>query len=653
MKVMKKDNNELYEENYILYKDNEFDVILEALFVTDGEHTQKRLWIKVKQKENIMYCDSIDCIHVKLNDYRAEDVVKKTEEEFWKEGVPSAIELDPEEDRFAFFSFTDGLHENFEYILEGIDVAGIMNARFLSFFYRALSEIPKIRKILISRILENVHLKFIPFSLEHKDVLDNLKYFVPYMESNAETVFSFLEGGSYVKTEGPKSNKEIDREEQDYIVEVGGIRLLAVIWGGMYRFNRKIKVEYLKEMLEDSNLEWLRRKLMALPCFNQEWYGKYLLKYVPTSRYYDLGIRELRRINKYRRNWVLKNVERLSNTMVKFAVLHGSPVNIRALCKWYWDDDIRVMLKDTKIKVYVPACIDTYGFFSNGNWTLEDAIIRLYEGLGDSMELMFPYFIKKGKRIYNMGMLSEFAEKWMNTSSMNTKMAVEKHVKAGNVYFLKMDIKNFYNSITTETLRMCGFDEKLVLMATLPTFKRVEYGNPYSAVVAEEITRRCLEGLEEQLGKRGMVVSMYVDDILVSSKKRFDVHGVVEVVEQVIGKYGLKLNMEKVKFKVGSIDYLGLHIRKGGYQIPLERKFALMKKYFAWMPPALWKELKKNGTLPKEKCYKMQAKKYGRRRGILGYFKFHEPKFYKKLVLHLRRKQIRLDILFGSKQTQM
>jgi hypothetical protein len=653
MKNVIKNNEDTCEIEYVLYKYEEYMVTLEAKFV-EYEDVKREMWIVVRKGGNVIYKNSITCIHVRLNDYKAEDVMKKTEEEFWKEGTPSNIKLDPKEDRFAFFSFCDGVYENFEYILEGIDVAGVMNARLLSFFYRALAEIPKIRKILVSRILENVHLKFIPFSLERKEVLNNLKCFVPYMETNVEMVFSFLEGGSYVETKGPKgNNKEIDSEEQDYIVEVGGIQLLAVIWGGMYRFNRKIKVEYLKEMLKDSRLEWLRRRLIALPYFNREWYGKYLLKYVPISRYYDLRMGDLKRINKYKRNWVLKNVERLSDTMVKFAVLHGSPVNIRALCKWYWDDDIRVMLKDKKIKVYVPARIDTYKFFLNGSGTLEDAIIRLYEGLGDLMELMFPYFIKKGKRIYNMGMLSEFAKKWMKTSSVNTKMAVEKHVKAKSVYFLKMDVKNFYNSITAETLRMCGLNEKLVLMATLPTFKRVEYGNPYSAVVAEEITRRCLEGLEERLGKQGMVVSMYVDDILVSSKKRFDIHDVVEVVEQVIGKYGLKLNEEKIKFKVGSIDYLGLHIRKGGYQIPLERKFMLMKKYFAWMPPALWKELKKNGTLPKEKCYKIQAKKYGRRRGILGYFKFHEPKFYKKLVLHLRRKQIRLDVLFGSKQTQM
>ena len=122
-------------------------------------------------------------------------------------------------------------------------------------------------------------------------------------------------------------------------------------------------------------------------------------------------------------------------------------------------------------------------------------------------------------------------------------------------YLLKLDIKEFFPSITRDLVLAKGFGNVeypasvRMLIASLITYQgSLPQGAPTSPIVSNIV----LTGFDQAMGQfakeRRLTYSRYADDLCLSSATPFAVKDVIAFVKAILREYGMRLNKEKTAY---------------------------------------------------------------------------------------------------------
>lgn len=162
------------------------------------------------------------------------------------------------------------------------------------------------------------------------------------------------------------------------------------------------------------------------------------------------------------------------------------------------------------------------------------------------------------------------------------------HVKAlhkhrNNLYFCRVDIERFFYTIrrnrVKRVLKGVGVRkaEEFAKWSTVKDpFSGVGYVLPYgfiqspilaTLVLMESAVGRCLH----RLNARGVSVSVYMDDICLSSNDAVDLSRSFEGLKAAAGEAGFALNDEKTREPASSIDIFNCSLKNGSTEVLPER----------------------------------------------------------------------------------
>lgn len=214
----------------------------------------------------------------------------------------------------------------------------------------------------------------------------------------------------------------------------------------------------------------------------------------------------------------------------------------------------------------------------------------------------------------------------------NCKTAMEAHQATGARWFLKIDIKDFFDSCTFEyALDMCRAMHPLSLLhkntleqiLSICFFRnRLPQGAPTSPIISNIYLQFFDYMLTKQL--RGFTYTRYADDILISKTTEFDWQDVVRQVQIILPPdLNIKPNKTRYGSSNGSNWNLGLMYNKDlNITVGYRNKHLLKNKIhnlFTNKPDEGTPEFV--GWL--ESLYSL--------RGLLSYYKFIEPEYFTRL----------------------
>lgn len=138
----------------------------------------------------------------------------------------------------------------------------------------------------------------------------------------------------------------------------------------------------------------------------------------------------------------------------------------------------------------------------------------------------------------------------------------------GNKYFLLTDLKDFYPSISylevEKSLRKQGFYPDVARMITRIGTKNgaIPQGCPTSSFLASLVVRNCAGDLLTTYESQNKKVSLYVDDLTISSPTDFKPE-VDEILGELRGR-GLKINFDKTYYKSKNPVVTGVVVKNNG-----------------------------------------------------------------------------------------
>lgn len=216
------------------------------------------------------------------------------------------------------------------------------------------------------------------------------------------------------------------------------------------------------------------------------------------------------------------------------------------------------------------------------------------------------------------------------TVNRNCKTALEVHKKNKSRWFLKLDIKNFFPSITSDHVRYalqhtypigCYMltDVTWNRLVNLCTYEgRLPQGAPTSPIITNMVMCPFDIQIAAYCKEEDLIYTRYADDILISSKTSFNWVNVQTAVQEILEPM-FRLNTEKRRY--GSFNgrnwNLGL-MYNNKYEVTVGHKK---------------KQLVKNmihNYNTKPECH--TAEFYVKLNGILGYCKFIEPEYFTPLM---------------------
>lgn len=191
---------------------------------------------------------------------------------------------------------------------------------------------------------------------------------------------------------------------------------------------------------------------------------------------------------------------------------------------------------------------------------------------------------------------------------------VNQHKKSN--YFIKLDIKNFFNSIDIDLLTDdlmeildidCIFKEHIKVIIKSCTYKNMlPLGFTISPILTEIYMRKFDENVLKLLDKYKITYTRYADDIMLSSIDTIDDQMksiIFTEIEKLLSERKLKINMSKCSFinisEVGQhVKYIGLNIVKGASEnflsVGKKYKNTVAKQYLRYLElPSETEEQKK------------------------------------------------------------
>ncbi|MHA1821547.1 MAG: reverse transcriptase domain-containing protein [Promethearchaeota archaeon] len=481
---------------------------------------------------------SLNCVHVKIACVKMDELEGTLENmlEYYKSAENIPIDLEFEQDKLAFFSFLDGVIENLDILLEfSEEEADLLfsNMIFEKFLvlYKNIIFLPEVGK----------------------SVCKNLNYPPELL----------------VKTYGEKIYDlfwETKRSEiLQYYEELRKSLLLKYVYS-------ITKVENYIDILEALN------RVVYTPLFDKvEEMGQFHLirdycLNTPLKKFFYISPSD----KNYNLKILTKFIKELENPSDEYIVYFSPEIEYNN----YFPDYFNFL--------YTTPVFWRYLFiqYKKNNW-----INDLFRHLVDSEQIMFKldgitYFLNDGKKIYsNFGsifpklirQLKRALKKKYEIYFPTTYNSAEEHTDS--IYFLKIDLKRAYNSLTPKNIYNLITDRDYFLnlaikFAMLPTGKRVEYGNPISPYIFELAMWKIDEEISAIIGQYEeqdnieIKFSRYVDDMMISSKSEISEAVLKEILDK-IGKmlegYGLRLNRKKSYVFSADIDrevdWLGIELR--------------------------------------------------------------------------------------------
>lgn len=164
----------------------------------------------------------------------------------------------------------------------------------------------------------------------------------------------------------------------------------------------------------------------------------------------------------------------------------------------------------------------------------------------------------------------------------SAKDSIVRHQKAGSRWFLKLDLKNFFDNCSPDLFfeqtgkilnwsRLMYRDE--VMDRIQNTFKRLCFLNdslPQGAPTSPTLSNMLMIPFDYELSRKlrakGFVYTRYADDMLISHKERFNKEDIVKLVSDTLRENGYPFEINTSKIRFGSISgrnwNLGLMLNK-------------------------------------------------------------------------------------------
>lgn len=201
--------------------------------------------------------------------------------------------------------------------------------------------------------------------------------------------------------------------------------------------------------------------------------------------------------------------------------------------------------------------------------------------------------IKLGKKIK-----SQIEVRWKAPSNY-FHLKAGGHVAAlrshlGQATFIHLDIQNFFDSINQSRITRClkerfgyGIARDIAIASTVlaPSLATKKFILPYGFVQSPIIASICL--FESALGKYlrqlrkmdGVVVSVYVDDIVISTAASIDAASIVEDIKAAAKRAGFAFNMAKEEGPADSIKAFNIELGQDSLDISYERLKSFREAY--------------------------------------------------------------------------
>ena len=140
----------------------------------------------------------------------------------------------------------------------------------------------------------------------------------------------------------------------------------------------------------------------------------------------------------------------------------------------------------------------------------------------------------------------------------NCKSALQVHQKHHSRWFLKMDIKSFFDTTTAAMVRdaldyvfpfnQLSDSEKNTLI-TITTYENtVPQGALTSPFICNMVLVPFDYALQKYCHEHSLIYTRYADDLLISSEVKFDWQEVQEEVQKLLAMLGYQINTEKTRF---------------------------------------------------------------------------------------------------------
>lgn len=165
---------------------------------------------------------------------------------------------------------------------------------------------------------------------------------------------------------------------------------------------------------------------------------------------------------------------------------------------------------------------------------------------------------------------------WVKSGRKGDSYITNAAAHQNNKYGMKSDISSFYDSVTYSKIRRF-FLEKMEMskdtaeiVTRMVTYKRcLPTGGKTSMLVAYFAYQNMFEEIHQISDDRGIVFTLYVDDLSFSSNNRIEVDFFDEI-HKIISKYGLKAKWKKTIFysNQGYREYTGVGIKDGDMVLP-------------------------------------------------------------------------------------
>jgi RNA-directed DNA polymerase len=143
----------------------------------------------------------------------------------------------------------------------------------------------------------------------------------------------------------------------------------------------------------------------------------------------------------------------------------------------------------------------------------------------------------------------------------------------GQRQFLMLDIKQFYPSTTREhvfrwALHKAGmFEDVATVFTELCTIDdRVSFGSPLTPVLATIVHRDMFDEIAAECWKRGLKISVWVDDIVVSGD--FVRGDLLDRIREIIASYGLRSHKLQYREGARAVSITGIDVRGGAVFAP-------------------------------------------------------------------------------------
>lgn len=300
---------------------------------------------------------------------------------------------------------------------------------------------------------------------------------------------------------------------------------------------------------------------------------------------------------------------------------------------------------DIKPKFFEITFYELMGFTTNDLDSIKHAILNKRKALSyktlyingkkrkiDMYKGSFEGYQLRTLHNYISGVLNELVELNNNSFAYKTnesiKSCVHRHIE--NKYFLKLDISNFFNSISkrnmNKILKMIFSDDGEYMYYSnlkgnthLYTSKVIENWDgietvlnacfvngrlPLGLVTSPILSNIYLDFFDRRLAKKfpNVTYTRYSDDILISSVEKFNINNIISFIDEEMKLLGLNINRHKTKklklINEGDhVKFLGLNIVKG------EKKnyITVGKKYSTELCREVANYLKDNSLYEKNK----------------------------------------------------